>query len=197
MKEYVLCPKCLSMYKLEDCFLRTSTGLIESKKCHYVAYPDHPHATRITQCNTTLLKQVKHRATYKYVPKKYNGVISSLKALIDRDGILQLCNHWRNRTHIEDTLADVTDGQVWKDLITVNGRPFLDVPNNLALMLNVDWFTPYERSRYSVGVIYLTVLNLPRSVRYKLENVLVIGCIPGPKEPKHHINTYLTLWFMN
>ena len=74
----------------------------------------------------------------------------------------------------------------------MNGRPFLDVPNNLALMLNVDWFTPYERSQYSVGVIYLTVLNLPRSMRYKLENVLVIGCIPGPKEPKHHINTYLT-----
>ena len=40
--------------------------------------------------------------------------------------------------------------------------------------------------------MYLTLLNLPRSERYKLENVLVVACIPGPSEPKYHINTYLT-----
>ena len=43
---------------------------------------------------------------------------------------------------------------------------------------------PYEHSQYSVGVIYLIVANLPRSECYKLENVLVVGCISGPKEPK-------------
>ena len=146
MKEYVLCPKCHS--KLEECFLRTSTGLIESKKGHYVAYPDHPHATRrIVQCNTTLLKQVKHGATYKYVPKKvylYNGVISSLKALIDCDYILQLCNHWRNRTHIEDTLADVTDGQVCSSLWMVWNFSHQELDHSI-FQLNNSSITPFSR----------------------------------------------------
>jgi len=34
-------------------------------------------------------------------------------------------------------------------------------------------------------------LNLPHSVRYLKKNVLLIGLIPGPKEPNHDINTFL------
>ena len=45
--------------------------------------------------------------------------------------------------------------------------------------------------QYSVGVLYFVVENLPRTDRYKLENIIVVGYIPGPKEPKKHINTYL------
>ena len=36
------------------------------------------------------------------------------------------------------------------------------------------------------------ILNLPRSVRFKRENVLVYGIIPGPYEPSLTINTYLS-----
>ena len=49
-----------------------------------------------------------------------------------REGILKMCNEWRNKKDIQGNLADITDGQVWKDFLFVNGRPFLDVPNNLA-----------------------------------------------------------------
>lgn len=35
------------------------------------------------------------------------------------------------------------------------------------------------------------VQNLPRSVRYKIENIILIGIIPGPKEPKYTINSFL------
>ena len=59
-------------------------------------------------------------------------------------------------------------------------------------MLNCDWFQPYHQTQYSVGVIYLVVLNLPRDLRFKPENVIVAGIIPGPKEPKQHqMNSYL------
>jgi len=40
-------------------------------------------------------------------------------------------------------------------------------------------------------VIYLTVLNLPRFLRYKRENIILIGIIPGPHEPKLNINSFL------
>ena len=38
--------------------------------------------------------------------------------------------------------------------------------------------------------MYLTIMNLPRSVRFKRENVILIAIIPGPNEP-HDINTYI------
>ena len=69
-------------------------------------------------------------------------------------------------------------------------QSFLALPNYLCLSLNVDWFNPYKETPYSVGAIYLCVLNLPRNERFKEENVIV-GMIPGPNEPKQHINTFL------
>jgi len=56
----------------------------------------------------------------------------------------------------------------------------------------VDWFEPFERGVYSVGAIYLSIQNLPRDVRYRPENIILVGVLPGPKEPKKTINSYLT-----
>ena len=78
-------------------------------------------------------------------------------------------------------LSDIYDGSIWKEFLNYKSRPFLSQPHNLALMLNCDWFQPYKHARYGVGVLYLTVLNLPCSIRFKPENVLIAGIIPGPK----------------
>ena len=43
-----------------------------------------------------------------------------------------------------------------------------------------------------MGLIYLAIENLPRSERFKTENVILVGCIPGPREPKRNINTFLS-----
>lgn len=40
-------------------------------------------------------------------------------------------------------------------------------------------------------MIYLVIANLPRQERYKLENIIIIGVIPGPHEPQKHINSFL------
>ena len=60
-------------------------------------------------------------------------------------------------------------------------------------MLNVDWFNTYKDSLYSIGDIYLVVLNLPREDRYKIEKVILAGIIPGPNKPKGNINSFLSL----
>ena len=73
----------------------------------------------------------------------------------------------------------------------VNGRSFFQLPNTLSLVLNIDWFNPFKHIEYSVGVIYLVIGNLPRSERYKMENVIVVGVMPGLSEPKKHMNSYL------
>ena len=59
-------------------------------------------------------------------------------------------------------------------------------------MINVDWFQPYKHIiSYSVGVILLTIMNLPRALRYKEENIILAGIIPGPHEPHLNINSYI------
>ena len=51
---------------------------------------------------------------------------------------------------------------------------------------------PFEHTTYSVGVIYLVLMNLPRHEHFKTENVILAGIIPGPSEPPRNINTYLS-----
>ena len=40
--------------------------------------------------------------------------------------------------------------------------------------------------------MYLAIMNLPHNIRYKRENIIILGLIPGPKEPSISIDTYLT-----
>ena len=41
----------------------------------------------------------------------------------------------------------------------VNGSAFLAAPHNLGLMMNVDCFSPFKHTPYSVGAVYLSVMN--------------------------------------
>ena len=89
-------------------------------------------------------------------------------------------------------MCDVFDGRIWKDYQNCHGIPFLAAPRNYALMMNVDWLQPFKHTPYSVGVIYLVIMNLPRSDRFKKENIILVGIIPGPSEPPININSYLS-----
>ena len=43
-----------------------------------------------------------------------------------------------------------------------------------------------------MGVMYPVILNLPCSIRFKQENVVLVGIIPGQSEPAISINSYLS-----
>ena len=49
----------------------------------------------------------------------------------------------------------------------------------------------WQRLEYSVGAVYLTVLNLPGPVRNKIHNICLVGILPGPHEPSHDINSFI------
>jgi hypothetical protein len=115
-----------------------------------------------------------------------------LQQVLQRPNIEKWCEEWRYTQRKEDSYSYVYDGRIWQDFMNYNGSPFLSEPNNLALMLNKDFFQPYKHLKgHSVGAIYCIIMNLPRAIRYKQENVLLIGLIPGPKEPDHDINSFL------
>ena len=58
-------------------------------------------------------------------------------------------------------------------------------------MLNCDWFQPFQHTQFSVGVLYIAVQNLPRAIRFRQENILIVGIMPGPSEPTMNVNSYL------
>lgn len=191
---YVVCPRCAKLYHLQDCIINFR-GNQESKRCDHIEYPHHRHSNKRTACNTILLKRVKIGGKFKLVPRKtfvYRSIIKAIQMMLVRENFLQKCEEWRSRNIEEGVLGDVYDGKVWKDLHTIVGRPFLALPGNLCFTLNIDWFNPFDETQYSAGAIYLVVLNLPRCDRYKVENTILVGIIPGPSEPKVHINTYLS-----
>lgn len=102
-----------------------------------------------------------------------------------------MSEQWRNRTVVDDQLNDVYDGNIWKSFINYKGVPFLSEPLTFGLMINVDWFQPYKHVQYSVGAMYITVLNLPRHLRNKTNNIILIGLMPGPRESSCDINSYI------
>lgn len=194
MTMYVVCPKCHCLYNLKDCIIICQNGTEESAACSFVNYPNHPHLSRRGKCNTILMKLIKYGSKYKLIPRKvyaYNGLKSSLAKLFSRHDFSVMCERWRTRSKDSEVFTDIYDGLVWSKFQEFDGRPFLKIANNLGLILNLDWFNPFKHIKYSVGVIYLTIANLPRSERYKLENMIISGVIPGPKEPKKHVNFYL------
>ena len=193
--KYVICQNCGSLYQFKECLNTTISGKIFPKVCSHVAFRNHPHLSGRTPCGHNLLKEVITLSGKKYYPLKsycYYPLVRSLTNVLNRADLLEQCEHWRSRNIPNNVLADVYDGKVWREFLNYKGKEFLSKKYNLGLMMNCDWFQPFDHSTYSVGVLYLVILNLPRAIRFKPENILIAGIIPGPSEPSYtEINSYL------
>lgn len=156
----------MTVYMLTETYELGRDGTKVCKTCGHIPIYNHPHLKSALRkkCGSALLRKAKSSCGKEYVnPIRsycYKSVIQSLEELVRRPGFEEKCEEWRKRKIPEGALADVYDGQVWQDYQYVNGEPFLAQPNNLALMLNVDWFQPFKDAPYSVGAIYLVILNL-------------------------------------
>jgi hypothetical protein len=118
------------------------------------------------------------------------SIIRQLSTMLNRPGFLDDLKGWQYRSKPDFTFTDIFDGRVWKQFSDNNGELFFDTPNNIGLMINIDWMQPFSHLTYSVGAIYLVICNLPRHARFRQENVIIAGVMPGPKEPSmetiHH-----------
>ena len=73
----------------------------------------------------------------------------------------------------------------------MDGKEFLGSRYALGLLINIDWFQPFKHVQYRVGTIYVSVFNFPCHLRYRRENMILVGIIPGPSEPSLHVNPFL------
>ena len=187
----MVCPTCNLLYTSDA--LLSSRIRIEEIKCSFVEFPNHPQARFRLPCNTQLFHKVQRKHALNWKSRKvyyYYGIKLALKNLFCRPKFLDLCNQWSFSKSQPNFILDITDGKVWS-MITSSLSPNRSPTNIIGILVNVDWFQPFKHVSYSVGVIYAVIINLPRSIRYKNENIIIIGIIPGPKEPSKHINSYL------
>ena len=188
--KYAVCSKCAKLYDMKDCTEIDHQGKRIVKHCTHKQFP------RSATCGAPLAKKVfLSNGTEQFYPLKvycYNSVKEKLQEMLMRDNFPQLCESWRDHRSQDGYLADIVDGQVWKEFQFVGGEPFLAAPRNYMFMLNFDFFQPKKhRNDYSVGVLYLANLNLPRSMRFKWENIIVVGIIPGLDKEPGSLNEFL------
>lgn len=206
-EKYVNCPKCSAIYDCHDLLYRLERGDKTAGQCCNVIFKKTSKNASRKECKHKLFKKVfLTGGKIKYVPLKtfpYRSLYDTLEALLKRPGFETACREWRNREIRDGFVSDVFDGRVWNDYQTYGDKDFLKEDHCYAFMANLDWFQCYKRrSDVSIGVIYLTLLNLPRELRFKRENTIIVGVMPAlGKEPKH-VNHYLkplvedlkTLW---
>ena len=189
---FVVCQLCHSTYMYNDLMQRTNREMV---KCSFIPFPRHCQMRMRMPCSHPLLKKVKAASGNQILrPLKifcYSSCIDYIQDLIQQPGIPDLLNHWRDRKIPSGVMADVYDGSVWKSFKDKDDKYFFEARYNLGLLLNIDWFQPYLHVKYSVGAIYLVTLNFPRHLRYRKENMILVGIIPGPNEPKLTLNSYL------
>ena len=197
-KAYVVCPKCNTLYDQSTTKLTklNQLGIETSIECSNVKFPNHPHVSRRSACGECLMKKVKFTGNiYKFRPRKvycYSGIKKGISMLMKKPKFWELCTQWRKNFRLDNPiLTDIYSGKVWKDFLDYQGKPFLNNDCTIALTFNCDWFQPYDHTPYSVGALYMVVMNLPRTLRYKIEYCIFVGIIPGPKEPKDVLNSYL------
>ena len=184
-QKYVVCPVYHSLYTYEQCLQKTGTTTLP-KSCF--------NLVQSKRCGESLLRQVVSISgssrLYPFRVYCYHTIINAFQQLLLRKDFVNLCESTRT-AYNADCLSDVFHGTVWKKFLEIDGQKFLSLPFTYGVTINIDWFEPFKHYTYSVGVIYLVVMNLPRSVRYKRKNIILVGVIPGPKEPSLTINTYL------
>ncbi|KAG2191745.1 hypothetical protein INT47_003105 [Mucor saturninus] len=176
IKKYVACSECHTIYDI---------GVSVPLSCTSIKFGGS------SLCSNPLFKS----GSESRIPKRtyvYHSVIDSLKKFFRRPGFEDAINSWNRGPKVDGVLFDIYDGIMWNEFQDIDGFPFVDTDRSLMLTLNIDWFQPFDGVTYSCGAIYLAINNLPREIRFKKENTILVGLMPGPKEAKtSEINSYL------
>ncbi|GES77597.1 uncharacterized protein LOC114575354 [Rhizophagus clarus] len=188
-KTYAVCSSCNTLYNIVDVVAK------EEFKCTHIEFP---MKSKEKPCGTELAEQVPLTIENKRRPKLL-FLLPNLKiqinGLYQRIEFRQQLQKWTNQDVNNEILADIYDGKIWKNFPDTSGVSYFTpeiADSYLEIMINLDWFQPFESSVYSCGAIYGVICNLLRKIRFKKENMLTLGLLPEPNKVKlHKINYYL------
>jgi hypothetical protein len=203
-RSYVCCPRCFTCYP----FVPGGTS-----------YPTHctkKDTPTSRPCNRLLRKTFVVKGVRRTMPSRqflYHDIKQWIARLYCRPGMEEYLDRdvLADDGHDPGIHRDIWDAPELRTFLGPDGRvPFMKRPDNegrLVFSLCMDGFNPYQMKeagkKVTTGAIYMVCLNLPPAIRYKVENIYLVGIIPGPHEPSLHqinhllfpvVNDLLELW---
>ncbi|GAN10862.1 conserved hypothetical protein [Mucor ambiguus] len=173
---YAQCTHCFSTYILKE------PSRLPPEYCVFSDLGDH--------CNQPLFQNYATKNPRKLLV--YQSLKHHLKKMACRPGFEKVINHYKFRDTPDKELNDVYDGYVWKHIQAKNKAPFFnndpedDHEIRLGIAINLDWANMF--SSVSSGAMYTTILNLPRSERFKPYNLLLSFMFNGEEPPTTKLN---------
>jgi hypothetical protein len=179
---FATCPNCFATYPPE----KQGNILAYPPRCSYqIPFQEKPCHNRLTT------QQVRDGESVRvpiqpFVMQDFDAFVAGLLSRRGMEEILEkgsVCEP-------DELLSDVKDGNLLRDIPGADGQPFMGSTSNgelrLAWSLCVDWFNPYQNKAVgksaSTGSIVMACLNLPPHLRYKPENLYLVGILPK-REP--------------
>ncbi|RDB29932.1 hypothetical protein Hypma_014071 [Hypsizygus marmoreus] len=191
----ILCPQCWKVYKPET--LSTLDVHCTTRRCNGLLYSVKRTAS----------------GTMKKTPFRTMPVASLRKAIgnmLMRPSKWEEINSWRKDEDFDPSppvsreewyeqldpnvpLKDIKDGWLWRSLKAGFERTWNpdtqtvedhDIQNLATRFVNLHCgYKSLKNSTYSTGVLWVSIDNLPRSIRFLRENTFLMMVIPGPHEP--------------
>lgn len=137
--------------------------------------------------------QRRPRCQFRYIP-----IIPRLRNLFLNPEMIHELSYRTRRRSEAGVLADIFDGTHYRNLLNKCvsiageelGHKFFSNPSDIALGLSTDGFAPFDSNNVSCWPIILFNYNLSPAIRFQLENIMCVGIVPGPSQPKD-INTFV------
>ena len=179
---YACCPACSSLYPPKDEHgVPTYPYECISKPCQVQG-----------GCDLLKLGSTPHKKSIG-IPKRpfvMQDFEDFVARLLSRPGVEAAIQQSGERVR-DDIVEDILAADGVQEIKGPGGLPFLSSGQHQELRLlwclSVDFFNPYHNKIAgkvaSVGSIVLSCLQLPPDMRHKIENLCLVGIIPGPREP--------------
>ncbi|MBW0510137.1 hypothetical protein O181_049852 [Austropuccinia psidii MF-1] len=160
---HVCCPRCYSLYDIEEPACTTSTSNLWSNPITWPATPRNPQATFISQ-----------------------SILSWITWLLNIPGVEAKLEQWEHNlsSHEGEVVFDVTQAVVCKRELDQLSS---DQSFQLKFALFVDWFNPrgnkLSGKQLLMGLLVFYCLNLQPQERFQPRFSCLAGVIPSPNQP--------------
>ena len=116
IEKLIVCPKCSSCYKSEDCVQTLSNEWKKGERCSFVEFPHHPHRSQRRPSGAALFKAVhsKHRELILKATRVfcYCSVKKTLQEFLKLPGFSEKYEQYKKRPQDPNFLGDIYDGMM-------------------------------------------------------------------------------------
>lgn len=192
LQDFASCPACYKLHQIDD-------GDFEDT-CTYEDFEGNKCGQRLGSVHQLEDGSTVLRPRQRF---QYQSLQQWLGRLLARPGMEKLMECEPTVPTLHNGVRDIWEAD-YVHKLEREGRRFWDRSAQdsrkhearYLFALAVDWFnahhSPVGKKSWEVGSIFLVCLNLPPHLRFRQENVCLLGVIPGPHKPStDEINHFL------